>query len=270
MVRLGTGDLVYELVEGWLRPPHGWDLIEVPGIAMDSRDRVYVLTRSDHPITVFDREGNFLDSWGEGSFRRPHGIFIGPDDSVHLVDDFAHTLRKCTPDGRVLMTIGVEGQASETGYEPEDFLSVKHGGLPFNQPTNVALSPEGDILVTDGYGNSRVHRFSPEGELLCSWGEPGSGPGQFRLVHGICVGQDGTVYVGDRMNSRDHDDRPANPRRLPDRSCRAGGFPRRPVRRRGVGDQGEKPGQEPPRFPHSAEVHPRARLARDRDRVPRG
>ncbi|MDA8219429.1 MAG: peptidyl-alpha-hydroxyglycine alpha-amidating lyase family protein [Dehalococcoidales bacterium] len=201
-MRYSNGNLTYEVVEGWGKLPAGWDLVEVPGVAMDSQDRVYAFNRGEHPMVVFDRDGNFLTSWGEGVFKRAHGVCIGPDDAVYCVDDADHTLRKCTPEGKVLMTIGVPGRASDTGYVDGDFLSVKHGGPPFHRPTNVALSPEGDIYVSDGYGNARVHKFSPEGKLLQSWGEPGSGPGQFRLVHGIFVDGNGTVYVGDRMNSR--------------------------------------------------------------------
>ena len=201
-MRFGSGDWAFEVVEGWPRFPAEWDLVEIPGIAVDSQDRIWAFTRSEHPVVVFDREGNFLFSWGEEVFSRAHGIFIGPDDAVFCIDEGDHTVRKCTPEGDVLMTLGVPGQPSETGYVPRDYLSIKFGGPPFHRPTNVALSPEGDIYVTDGYGNCRVHKFSPEGELLYSWGEPGSGPGQFRLVHGICVHPDGTVYVGDRMNSR--------------------------------------------------------------------
>ncbi|MHB1133615.1 MAG: peptidyl-alpha-hydroxyglycine alpha-amidating lyase family protein [Chloroflexota bacterium] len=202
MVRFGSGKIVYELVEGWGQLPAGMDLVEVPALGVDSRDRVYVFSRGEHPVVVFDREGRFLYSWGEGVFTRAHGLWIGPDDSLYCVDDGDHTLRKCTPEGKVLFTIGVPHQPSETGYEPGDFLSVKFGGPPFHRPTNVALAANGDIYVTDGYGNARVHRFSATGELLQSWGEPGGGPGQFRLVHGIMVGPDGMVYVGDRMNSR--------------------------------------------------------------------
>ncbi len=201
-MKFGSGDLIYEPIEGWAKIPKGWDLVEIPAIALDSQDRLYALSRSEHPVVVFDREGNFLGSWGEGDFARPHGIFIGPDDSVYCVDDFAHSVRRFTPEGQLLASIGPSGQPSETGYAPEDFLSVKQGGPPYNLPTNVALSAEGEIYVTDGYGNARVHKFSPEGEFLLSWGEPGTGPGQFHLVHGICVAPDGTVYVGDRMNSR--------------------------------------------------------------------
>jgi sugar lactone lactonase YvrE len=85
---------------------------------------------------------------------------------------------------------------------PGDFLSVKHGGPPYNLPTSIALSESGEIYVTDGYGNSRVHKFSPDGKLLLSWGEPGVGPGQFHLPHGISIDRQGQIYVGDRMNCR--------------------------------------------------------------------
>jgi sugar lactone lactonase YvrE len=201
-MRFGNGDLTYEVLENWAKPPDGWDLMEIPGVAIDSKDRVFAFSRSEHAVVVFDREGDFLTSWGKGEFARPHGIYIGPDDSVYCIDDLGHKVAKYSPDGKLLMTIGPAGQPSDTGYIMNDFLSIKRGGPPFNQPTTLAVGPEGEIYVTDGYGNSRVHKFSPEGELMMSWGEPGSGPGQFRLPHGIRVTPDGTVYVGDRMNSR--------------------------------------------------------------------
>ena len=201
-MRFGSGDLTYEYVEGWAKAPKGWDLIEVPAVAVDSRDRVYAFTRSEHPVVVFDRDGTVLSSWGQGVFARPHGLCVGPDDSLYCLDDFDHTLRKCTTDGKVLMTLGEKNTPSDTGYETGNYLSVKHGGPPFNRPTSVALSPQGDLYVTDGYANCRVHKFSPDGKLLFSFGEPGSGPGQFRLVHGIAIDPRGTLYVGDRMNSR--------------------------------------------------------------------
>jgi len=201
-MRFGSGDLTYEYVEGWAKIPEGWDLIEVPAVAVDSQDRVYAFTRSEHPVVVFDRDGKFLSAWGEGVFTRAHGLFVGPDDSLYCLDDFDHTLRKCTTNGKVLMTLGEKNKPSDTGYEPGNYLSVKYGGSPFNRPTSVALSPEGDLYVTDGYGNCRVHKFSPDGKLLFSFGDPGSGHGQFRMPHGIAIDRRGTLYVGDRMNSR--------------------------------------------------------------------
>lgn len=201
-MRFGSGSFIYEVEENWAKVPEGWDLMEIPGIAVDSQDHIFAFTRSERPLVAFDRAGNFLTTWGQDIFTRAHGIFIGQDGLLYCVDEGDHTMRKCTPEGKVLMTLGTPGQPSDTGCLPRDYLSVKRPGPPFNRPTSVALSPEGDIYVTDGYCNCRVHKFSPDGRLLMSWGEPGVGPGQFHLVHGVCVDPDGIVYVGDRMNSR--------------------------------------------------------------------
>ena len=135
-------------------------------------------------------------------FSRPHGIFIGPDDAVYCTDDRDHTVRRFTPDGKLLMTLGRSGKPSETGATSVDYRTIKRAGPPFHYPTNLAIGPDGMLYVSDGYGNARVHKFTPDGKLLLSWGEPGSGPGQFNLPHGIDVGSDGTVYVADRENSR--------------------------------------------------------------------
>src|SRR5262249_52037072 len=147
-------------------------------------------------------DGAFLSSWGEGQFIRPHGITIGPDDSVWCTDDMDHTVRKFTSDGKPLLALGTSGKASDTGATSMDFRSIRRAGPPFHYPPNLALSPGGELYITDGYGNARVHRFSPDGRLLSSWGEPGSGPGQFHLPHGIAVDTEGIVYVADRENSR--------------------------------------------------------------------
>jgi DNA-binding beta-propeller fold protein YncE len=201
-VTVGTGDLCYEALGQWETLPPGWSFGEVAGVATDSRDRVYVFNRGDHPVMVFDRDGQFLTSWGEGLFQRAHGIFIGPDDAVYCTDDLDHTVRKFTTDGKPLLTLGSSGHPSDTGVVGNDYRTIRRGGPPFNRPTNLALAPDGSLYVTDGYGNARVHRFAPDGRLLHSWGEPGSGPGQFNLPHGLAVDRDGRLYVADRENSR--------------------------------------------------------------------
>ena len=188
---LGSGQFRYEILEGWGRLPEGWSYREVAAVGVDKNDRVYVFSRSAHPIAVFDREGNFLRSWGEGVFTRPHGITMGPDDTIYCTDDGDHTVRKCTLEGKILLQLGIPGK-------PSPYL----GGLPFNRCTHVALSPKNEIYVSDGYGNARVHKYSPDGKLLLSWGEPGTDPGQFNIVHNICTDQDGYVYVADRENHR--------------------------------------------------------------------
>jgi len=199
---VGAGSFRYEVREHWEQLPAGWTFVEVAGVATDSADRVYVFTRGAHPVIVFDRDGKFLNSWGEGLFLRPHGILIGPDDAVYCTDDLDQTVRKFTPEGRLLLTLGTRGRASDTGAVGHDFRTIQRTGPPFNLPTNLALSPAGEMYVADGYGNARVHKFSPDGRLLFSWGEPGSGPGQFHIPHGIAVDRQGTVYVADRENSR--------------------------------------------------------------------
>jgi DNA-binding beta-propeller fold protein YncE len=182
----------FEPIEGWGRLPEGWRYVEVAGVAVDSQDRVFCFTRGEHPVIVFDREGNFLRSWGEGLVRRAHGITIDADDTVWLTDDLHHTIRKFTPDGRLLLTIG----------DP-DTPSAAHGGKPFNRPTHVAICPRsGALYVSDGYGNSRVHKYAPDGRHLFSWGEPGTDPGEFNLPHNLTTDADGLVYVADRENHR--------------------------------------------------------------------
>ncbi|MDE2378054.1 peptidyl-alpha-hydroxyglycine alpha-amidating lyase family protein [Bradyrhizobium sp.] len=188
---LGTGEHRYRVVDHWAKLPDGWQLTDVASVAVDSRDRVYVFNRGKHPMIVLDRDGHFLRSWGEGLFSRAHGLHIDADDHLYCTDDGDHTVRKCTADGRVLLTIGIP-------QKPAPFMS----GEPFHRCTHTALSPKGEIYVSDGYGNARVHKFSPDGKLVMSWGEPGSDPGQFNIVHNIATDADGFVYVADRENHR--------------------------------------------------------------------
>jgi DNA-binding beta-propeller fold protein YncE len=206
-VRLGTAngkcqDFGYEANDNWAKVPAGWSWSEVAAVAVDGRDRVYVFNRGEHPVMVFDCDGTFLSAWSELLFVRPHGIFVGPDETVYCIDDLDHSVRKFTPDGSLLLTLGNSGQPSDTGATSIDFRTIRHAGPPFHYPTNLALSPGREMYVSDGYGNARVHKFDPDGRLLFSWGEPGSGPGQFQVPHGIAVDPDGTVYVADRENSR--------------------------------------------------------------------
>ena len=203
----GDGKYKYELVDGWAKLPEEWLFKDVAGLSIDSQDRVYILNRSDHPVMVFDRDGNLLTSWGEGFFKRAHGSCIGSDGSVYCTDDWDHTVSKFTPQGKLLQVLGSKGQYSDTGYKPksdffESLATIKRGGPPFNRPTGVALSSSGEIYVSDGYGNARIHKFSPDGTLLLSWGEPGDAPGQFRWPHSVWVDKQERVWVVDRRNNR--------------------------------------------------------------------
>jgi DNA-binding beta-propeller fold protein YncE len=199
---VGQGTFRYRVDEGWPQFPCGGPDGEAVAVACDSRGRVFVFLRGPRPVQVFEPDGRFVTAWGEGVFVRPHGLFIGPDDTVYCADDHDHTVRAFTPDGRLLMTLGTRGQPSDTGAAGVDYRTIKRAAAPFCYPTNLAIGPGGDLYVSDGYGNARVHRFAQDGRLLQSWGEPGSGPGQFHLPHGIAVGRDGTVHVADRENSR--------------------------------------------------------------------
>ena len=95
-VIVGSGEYRYEVIEGWGKLPDGWTFREVAAVGVDKNDNVYCFTRGDHPVIVFDRDGNFLRSWGEGVFKRAHGATIGADDTIYLTDDGDHTVRKCT------------------------------------------------------------------------------------------------------------------------------------------------------------------------------
>jgi DNA-binding beta-propeller fold protein YncE len=201
-VIVGAGTFRYRVEQGWGRLPQGWSLVEIAGVATDAAGNVFAFNRGEHPVIVFDPAGNFLRAWGEGEFVRPHGITIGPDEAVYCVDDSDHTVRKYTPEGERVWTLGTSGRASETGATSVDYREIHRAAGPFNLPTNLAVAPDGALYVSDGYGNARVHRFAPDGRLLDSWGEPGAGPGQFHLPHGIAVDRHGTVYVADRENSR--------------------------------------------------------------------
>jgi DNA-binding beta-propeller fold protein YncE len=188
---LGGGSFRYEAVENWAQLPPELALGDVGGVAVDKQDRVYVFNRGRAPVVVFDRDGRYLKHWGEGIFTRAHGVDIGPDEALYLTDDQDHSVRKCSLDGKVLLTLGIPRRTP-------GFMS----GQPFCGCTHTALAPNGDIYVSDGYGNARVHKYSPDGTLLFSWGEPGTDPGQFNIVHNICTDRDGWVYVADRENHR--------------------------------------------------------------------
>src|SRR5216684_3875817 len=166
----------FKAIDGWGKLPEGWHFVEVAGVAVDAKDNVFCFTRGEHPVIIFDRDGKFLRSWGEGHVRRAHAITIDADGTVWLTDDLQHTVRKFTAEGKLLLTIG----------DPDKPATLQ-GGKPFNRPTHVAICPKsGYLFVSDGYGNSRVHKYSPDGKHVMSWGEPGTDPGQFNNLHRPC------------------------------------------------------------------------------------
>jgi DNA-binding beta-propeller fold protein YncE len=192
-----------EPVGSWEQLPAGFSHRDVAGVAVDAKDRVYLATRVRSCIFVYERDGTFVRTWGEGMFSdRLHGITVHPDGTLFVVDDAGHSVRHFTADGKELAPIGPVGKPSDTGYDGTNLATVTRSAGPYNRPTNIAVAPNGDLYVSDGYGNARVHHFSPDGKLIRSWGEPGTGPGQFKISHGIAVLPDGRVLVADRENDR--------------------------------------------------------------------
>ncbi|MEC7749204.1 MAG: peptidyl-alpha-hydroxyglycine alpha-amidating lyase family protein [Chloroflexota bacterium] len=204
---VGAGKYTYDVDEDWAKLPEGWDM---PAAAVygDSKDRVYCFNRDpEHPICIFDRGGNFVSSWGAGLISFAHAIYLDKEDNVWLVDRNKHQVFKYTNDGKLLMTIGEEGFRSDTGVAQDDYSSttwssVTHSGAPFNMPAGIAVNDSGEIFIADGYANARVHKFTSDGKLIMSWGDPGSGDGQFNLPHGVWIDRQGRVLVSDRENDR--------------------------------------------------------------------
>ena len=165
MVKLGNGEHTYEVSgDNWGDLPEGWVYKEATAVAVDSKDNVYVFNRGGHPVIVFDSSGRFINSWGEDVFEVPHGIEIGPDDSVYCADVSTNTITKLTPDGEVIFTLG----------DPDNVPPAMSGD-PFNRPTHIAVDPKSnDFYVSDGYGNARVHKYDSDGKHILSWGESGT------------------------------------------------------------------------------------------------
>lgn len=187
----GAEEYKFTVQPGWCKLPEEIELGDVAGIAIDRKDQVYLFNRGAHPVVILSKTGEFLNSWGHGIFENPHGAHIGADSAIYLTDNGDHTVRKFSLGGKLLLQIGEP-------KKPAPFMSNR----PFCRCTHSALSPTGEIYVSDGYGNAAIHKFSPDGKLLKSWGTPGTGPGEFNLPHNICCDADGWVYVADRENDR--------------------------------------------------------------------
>ncbi len=180
----------YQVVHGWPQLPEGFALGQVSGVGVDSHDHIFVFHRGDRPILSFDGStGKLLASWGDGMFTTPHGLAVDSHDNVWVTDVGHHQVFKFSHNGELLMTVGVKDEPG---------LDGKH----FNKPTDVVVTPTGEFYVSDGYGNSRVAKFSARGEFLFDWGKKGDGPGEFDTPHGISLDADGRVYVADRANAR--------------------------------------------------------------------
>ncbi len=181
----------YQVDAAWPNRPPNAKWAEVPGVAVDAQDRVYVYTRTDLLVHVYDADGRFLRAWGHDTLKpgAAHHIKIDHEGNVWLADIADHVVRKFTPEGKPLLTLGTVGVAGRDSTH-------------LNQPTDMAITPAGDVFVSDGYGNARVVHFDRAGKFVKAWGELGHGPGQFSIPHAIAVDSKGRLYVADRNNVR--------------------------------------------------------------------
>ena len=199
MAQTGNGNYRYELIRDFFKSPDGEPFGLISRVAADDQDRSYVFQRRNPPVVVFDRDGKHLGAWGTGEITDPHGLkIIG--DTVYTTDRSDSVAKGFTLDGKVTFQLGTPGRHSDTG-EIKNWLAERAAG-PFNHPTEMIAHPNGDLYVTDGYRNARVHRFTRDGRLVKSSGAPGHGEGQFHLPHSIAYDDDGKLYVADRSNKR--------------------------------------------------------------------
>lgn len=179
----------YEVDPNWPQRPADVPWSDVPGIFVDRQDQVWVFTRTNPPVQVYSTDGRFVRAWGAGVVSNAHHMKIDREGHVWLADVGWHIVRKCTPEGQVLLTLGTLGQSGE-------------GTNLLNQPTDMAIAPSGDIFVSDGYGNSRIVQFNKQGRFIRSWGTLGTGRANFSIPHAIALDSRGRLYVADRNNVR--------------------------------------------------------------------
>ena len=190
LMTFGKGAYRYAVQENWWKLPAGWSFGWVPGVACDSQDRVFVYSRSEHPLIVFDQDGHFLESWGEDVLKDAHGIYIDAEDNVYCTERNTHCIFQFDKTGKKVFTLGTPG------------VPGAEDGDPFKFPTDMVVAPTGEWFVSDGYDNARVHKYTHDGQLIKSWGTWGSGPGQFQLSHCVRIDRYNRLWVCDRTNDR--------------------------------------------------------------------
>ncbi len=161
----------------------------VPSVAVDQHDQIWCFDRGDSPVQIYSTDGRLVRSWGRGLFGTPHGLRLDGNGNVWTTDIKKHVVQKFTPEGELLLTLGTAGESGEDETH-------------FNSPTDMAITPTGDLFVSDGYGNRRIVHFDPQGRFVKAWGQYGGGPGEFCLPHQIVVDSRGTLYVADRNSGR--------------------------------------------------------------------
>jgi hypothetical protein len=159
------------------------------GVTVDAKDQIWAFNRGAVPIQVYTADGAFVRGWGQGLFKNAHQLRFDNEGNLWAVDNGFNTVTKWAPDGALLMTLGTKDAQGEDATH-------------FNQPTDIAIAPNGDLFVADGYVNSRIVHFDKRGKFIRAWGKLGTGPGEFSLVHGIAIDSKGRLYALDRNNSR--------------------------------------------------------------------
>lgn len=185
---VGLGGERYLVDQNWLRWPEKSPKGFVSDVAIDRHGVIYVLNRGNPVVQTFSNEGDFLSEWRSNVLTHGHALSVGEDGLVHIVDSDRHAVHTFDPAGNHVRTLG-----------RADYPSW---GKPFNHPTGIAVASNGNIYVSDGYGNSQVHCFAKDGVYLNTWGSPGMLSGQFSNPHSIAVAESGEVWVADRENNR--------------------------------------------------------------------
>lgn len=188
-VSQSSGEVEFQPVVPGAEIPSDIKLAAVSGVGCDSRNNVYVLQRSEPPVLCFNAAGKFLRSFGGDVIGTGHGLSVDGDNNVWVTDTDHHTVFKFAPDGTLLATLG---QSDQPGT----------GDLQFDKPTHVAFGLNGEVFVLDGYGNSRIVRYSADGEFETAWGNAGDGPSEFNAPHAAVVDRNGRLIVCDRDNLR--------------------------------------------------------------------
>jgi DNA-binding beta-propeller fold protein YncE len=191
-------DLDYLAVADPLPLPAGMTMGASASVAFDSKGHLFVLTRGMQALVEFDANGKFVRAFGEGLFRRSHGLTIDRDDNLWVTDVGAHIVVKMNQQGQTLLTIGTKGEAGEWNEATQSHR--------LNEPNEVAISRGGDVFVVQGHtpgkGDPRVLKFDKNGNFKKSWGGLGTEPGTFNVAHGVAFDAKGLLWVADRENER--------------------------------------------------------------------
>ena len=180
---------------------------DVAGVAVDSKDNIYFTTRIcpgfGTPVVVMNSEGKYTHGFGSGMIKNAHGLCIDNEDNVYVVDAMRNCIFKFSTAGELLATIGEPDRPCDNGCINYDFRTIQFSNDSLNHPAKIDVTDSGELYIADGYGNARVHHYSKDGKHIKSWGNPGDGPGEFNVVHGIGVDRENNdVYVCDRENER--------------------------------------------------------------------